>query len=478
MRLFRTLAGLCTLGMLWACSDSDSGGGSISPPPPPPPPTAAIQVVHGSSNAPAVNVALDGNVAFSDVDYKEVPVQRTVSGGTTADVTVDAILPDDTTMTVITVPGATFEADITYTIFAIGNVGDVGDTELQAVTVERSQNFVPSDTIRASAVHAAANAPDVDIYVSEAGLELDTIDPINGMTPVAFGDSLGPLDIAEGTLQVRVTLAGDPTALVFDSGPIAVDGGVDPILAAVDNTNVGSDSPISILIVERNGVTEIQNIGTQSELRLTHAVPDVGDVVDWLIDDEIVVAGADFTDVEEPLELAPDTYVIQVALDGMVVVNGPTVDEDGDPVDPVETTLGIGSFTDGFAVGSVTLDNLGLLTASDDDRRVATAGKLRVIHASPSTEGVDLYVVDSAITDITMEDPLAEDIPYLFNSGYMEFTPGTYNIYITPTGTKDIAIAAEGVDLEASGVYTAIARDPIAPAMELGLILMDDFANN
>ncbi len=477
MKIIRVLAGLFALSLISGCFESSTAGSAAAlAPAPEPPARATLQVVHASSNAPAVNITAGGAVVFGDVDYKESPIPITLDAGTTVDVGVDAILPDTTTLTVLDLPGQTFDGDTIYTVFAVGNVGDVGDTALQAVAVTRSAFFVPSDTIRATALHAAAGAPDVDIYVSAPGLALDTIMPINGATPVAFTDSLGPLDLAEGEYQIRVTLAGDPDALAFDSGPLNLAGGIDPIIAAVDNTNAGSESPISILLVDRLGVTEVQDILTTAELRVVHAVPDVGAPVDVLVDGVIAVPDFDFTDVAGPVPLDAGSYVFQVALDGLVVINGPTVDDDGDPVPPASTSLADGGYYDAIAVGSVTADNLGLLATADDRRRVATAGKLRVIHASPSTDLVDLYIVDAAVTDITAVDPFAGDIPYLFNSGYLEVTPGSYNIYVTPADTKDKAISAEGVDLDAAGIYTVIARDPIAPGVDLGLIPLDDAA--
>ena len=476
MKKLCTVAGIFALGLVSACSDSSSSGGDGGQPPVDPPARATLQVVHASSNAPAVNITADGAVAFAAVDYKESPIPVTLAAGTTLDVGVDAILPDGSTLTVLELPGQTFEGDMIYSVFAVGNVGDVGDTALQAVAVTRSEFFVPSNIIRATALHAAAGAPEVDIYVAEAGLPIESLSPINGATPVAFGDSLGPLDLGEGTYQIRVTLAGDVEAIVFDSGPLALPGGIDPIVAAVDNTNAASDSPISILLVDRLGVSEVQDIMTEAAVRVTHAVPDVGEPVDVLVDDEIVVPDFDFTNTAGPLFLDAGSYVFQVALNGQVVINGPTVDEDGDDVPPVSTDLLDGDYLDAIAVGSVAADNLGLLTEFDDRRRVATAAKLRVIHASPSTEDVDLYIVDEATVDITNEDPFASEVPYLFNSGFLEVTPGVYNIYVTPTGTKDKAISVEGAELDADGLYTVIARDPIAPDTALGVILLDDAA--
>jgi hypothetical protein len=478
MKLQRILAAIFTLSLISACSSSSNSGSTASPTNPIEPASVAkVQVVHASSNAPAVNITAGGAIVFGNLDYKEPRAPITLDEGTTADLTVDAILPDGTTATVLDLPGQTFEGDTIYTVFAVGNVGDAGATALQTVAVTRSAFFVPSDTIRATVIHAAAGAPDVDIYVSSGPTDdIDTLTPINDTTPVAFTDSLGPLDLTEGDYRIRVTPAGQKAPIVFDSGSLTLTGGIDPIIAAVDNTNAGSESPISVLLIDRIGLTEVQDQTTGADLRVTHAVPDVGEPVDVLVDDAVTVPDFDFTDSAGPLTLDAGSYVFQVALNGQVVINPPTVDGDGAEVPPASTTLTAGGYFDAIAVGSVTLDNLGLLAEADDRRRVATAGKLRVIHGSPNTDLVDLYIVDSTITDITAEDAFATDIPYLFNSGYLEVAPGTYNIYITPAGTKDKAISAEGIGLDAGGIYTAIARDPIAPDTALGLILLDDFA--
>ena len=212
---------------------------------------------------------------------------------------------------------------------------------------------------------------------------------------------------------------------------------------------------------------------------MTHAVPDVGTTVEVLVDGDEVLSGFDFTDVAGPLPLPGGDYVFQVAVGGAVVINPPTTDEDGNPVDPVSTTLTDGVYYDAIAVGSVAAENLGLFTAADDRRRLATAAKLRVIHGSPSTPEVDLYIVDSTITDISAVEPFATDIPYLFNSTYLQVDAGTYNVYVTPAGTKDKAISAEGVTVDAAGIYTAIARDADTGAGETGpgLILLDDFVS-
>ena len=211
MKQLSSLIPLFAVAGLAACSSGDRVETPEAPEvSPTPDPTAIVQVVHASSNAPDVNVTAGGDIIYAAVDYKESPLPISVVGGTTLDVGVDAILPDGSTATVLELPGQVFDGDTIYTVFAAGNVGDEGDTALQLIPVTRSSFFVPSDTVRVTALHAAAGAPNVDIYVTAPGADLTAESPINGETPVAFGDSLGPLDIDEGSYQIRVTAAASP----------------------------------------------------------------------------------------------------------------------------------------------------------------------------------------------------------------------------------------------------------------------------
>ena len=448
--------------------------------PPEPTPTFNLQVIHASSNAPAVNVLVDGAETLSAVDYKTASGETTLTIGD-YDLQVDAIFPDGSTAPVIPADNppltVTFAADINYTVIALGNVGDTGDTALQAKIVERPLTAVPAGNIRLTAVHGAAGAPPVDVYVTAPGADLTQETPLNEATPLAFNDDpLGPVEVPAGEYQVRITVAGSTTAVAFDSGPLDIAAGADIVAIAVDNTNAGPgtvpgagiDIPVSVLLVGDTGAVEALDVQTTAEVRVTHAVPDAG-LVDVYANGALVapLEDFDFTETRGPLALPADDYAFQVAPANTqnFVINAAAE----------AIALEAGTFYDAFATGSLMLDNLGLLTAADDRRRLATAAKLRVIHGSPSAGLVDLYVVDAAVTDISNVEPFAEDIPFLFNSTYLELTPGSYNVYITPADSKTIAIPAEGLTLEAAGIYTAVARDPVEPSTDLGLILLDDF---
>ena len=46
---------------------------------------------------------------------------------------------------------------------------------------------------------------------------------------------------------------------------------------------------------------------------------------------------------------------------------------------------------------------------------------------------------------------------------------------VTPAGTKTAAIGPANITVNAGGVYTIVARDPLPGSGTFGLILLDDF---
>lgn len=478
MKFFKTGLVVAATIIAAGCSDSSNAPVVGDSAPIPAPTTFTLQAVHASSNAPAVNINVNGALAYGNVDYKESPAPVALEAGS-YDLAVDAILPDGSVLPdVIAAAGVPFDAVNTYTVFAIGNVGDTGATALQPKIVARPTTVIPSDTVEVYALHAAAGAPPVNIFVTEPGIDISTGTGLVNTAPVSFGDdALGPIPVPAGDYQIRITVASDTTNTpVFDSGTVSLAGGTAPIVAAVDNTTAGSTSPVSALVVSRTGVAEVLDAATGVEVRVTHAVPDVGvpnDATDGAVDvyaNMAQVAALDsllYTETRGPLTLPADDYAFQVAPAGTMNF---VINPDGDAI-----PLAAGNYYDAIAIGSVANMDLGLFAGTDDRRRLATAAKVRIIHGSASAGPVDIYVGALGTTTIDGLTPFngLENIPLGGDSLFIEVDPGQYQVLVTPTGTDTVAISA-GIDVAAAGLYTIVARDPIAPSAELGVLSLDD----
>ncbi|MDX1516546.1 MAG: DUF4397 domain-containing protein [Woeseiaceae bacterium] len=425
------------------------------------PQTFDLQVLHASSNAPAVNVIFGGNEVLSGVDYKEGSPRLTIDVGTYS-VQVDGILPDNTA-TVIGPVDIDFAADTTYTIAAVGRVGDMTNP-LEPVVLEQPRTPVAAGSARAFVLHGASAAPRVDVYVTAPGADLAATAPLGTFS---YKETLGPVEVAAGDYQIRVTAAGDPTAVVFDTGALTLNDGDDLLLSAVNNTSPTNTNffgtPISLVALTGAGSAEILDAATPAAVRVIHASPDAPNV-DVVANDAVtLVSDLAFPNAAGPLSVDAASYEVDVNEAGNA----------GNPVITAQLALDAGNLYDVFAVGN--LAGIEALVAADDYRRIATAAKLRLVHASPTAQGVDIYLT-APQADINNETPTFENVPFPFNTGFVEVTPETYDVTITPTGTKTPAIGPLTITLEPEGVYTAVARDENGGgAVAATPILLDDF---
>jgi hypothetical protein len=446
MKLFNSLFVLLAVFALAACG-TDSNNNSV-PGQSAPTPIGLLQVLHASPDAPAVNVLIDGAEVFSGVDYKTASAERFLIAGTHS-VQVDAILPGGGTTPVFGPADVDFAADTITTISAVGPVSIPLD-----VSVETKPDTEAAGAARIFVLHATSGLsldPDlevltealpVDVYV-DAYSEPNAAVGASAPFTFAFKETLGPLELAPGDYQIRVTLSGslDP---VYDSGKVSLAAGDDLTLAAVPNVS-GGPAAVTLLALGADGSGDILDVNTPTGLRVGHLSPDT-DPVDIVVNGGVYLDNVPYPAVTGIAPLPADTYAVSITTaDGGAVAFG-----------PADLTLEAGTWYTVLATdvnANLTVDIL-----TDDARPVALYGKVRIYHASPTAQNVDIYVTgpEDDINDIDM--PTLPNVPFGANTGYIPLDEGEYKVTVAPAGTKTEAIVAM-VPVSAGSVYTAIAID-------------------
>jgi hypothetical protein len=382
---------------------------------------------------------------------------------------------------VISADGVSLRSDTSYDVIAVGKVGDE-TIEPLILTDDGARDDANSARLRV--VHLSPEAQTVasgpvDVYVTAFGADL----PEEATFSFSFKESVGPLELPADDYQIRVTAAGS-TDVVFDSGEVALPAGSDLLIGAVDNTGANvalaeNPSPISLVVLNGSDVAEIFSEDQGAGVRVVHASSDAPNV-DVYVDGQLT-----------PLENIPFGTVAPFAyLDGyaalpagetrvQVTGTGTGLGQDGD-LAVIDATLPLVN-GQGYTVLAVDeLNNITALVEEDQVRSIATQASLRIVHASVAAGNVDIYLVPGTQDGIGNADPALSDVPFKAVTDYLPIADGTYNVYIAPAGTGTPAITAEGVELNAGGVYTVVARDAdpdnADPALQtLGLIWFDDF---
>ncbi len=435
---------------LTACNDDKE-----LPDPPEPPAQTSLRIIHAAPDAPEVNVFAGSTVlaGLENVDYQvSSPTIRTDAA--TYAVRVEAIVPGGN-IDVISA-SLTLDAETLYNVFAIDTVAD----EVEALIVSNPITDVTSGNARVQVVHAAPNAPTVDIYVTAP---MDDIDAAQPLATASFKDFTGQVEVAAGDYRIRITPAGSKD-VVYDSGTINLPDGADLVVAATQNVNAG-DSPVTLLAIDDSGSTKIFDANTGAELRVVHAIADAPPV-DVIANDAITLFdGPGFLQFSDYLNVAADTYSIDVAADA---------DNSIIPIENVDVTLETGMFYTAIANNLLATPELDLLV--DMPRAVATEAQVRIFHASQAAGDVDIYVTPDGMIDNV--EPTFAAVSYetgeLSETGYVSLAEGSYFVTVTGAGSKTAAIETGELMLEAGKIYTAIAVDGNSPNEAPQLITLDD----
>jgi hypothetical protein len=440
--------------LLAACYDDNhfpygSGPGSA-----PQGPQASLQVVHGSPDAPPVNVLIDGSVAIPNLDYAQGTGEQQVAAGTHT-IEIQALTPGSPT-TLIGPTTVTLVADTDYVFAAEGPVASISEQ-----TYSHPLALVGPNTTQLQFVHAAPNAPSVAVYVTAPGADLSTSTPFG---TASFQGAVGPTQIAAGQYEIRITAAGTLSRVLFDSGTITLGGGSDLVFSALQNEGPGTATIFLGVVDALGNDSSLFDVSTPTNVRFINDSPNAPAL-------SLVANGNTATPLVPTLAYAAFSPYDSLTA-GITTIAITAASNTSSSVTSQSLDLDAGSVHSIYAVGD--LSGLQPFITRDHDRRYATQAKLRFIDGSQSAGLVDVYLTAPG-TSIASVEPTYAGVAFLNDTGFVSYAAATYDLSLTPAGSKTPSVGPIAVTVINAGIYTIVLRDNAGGGMPPGVIYLDDF---
>lgn len=455
----RLLAALAPL-LLAGCNDWGNGDRFNGPfESAPTGPVAHIQVVNASPDTPPVSVLIDDAVLVPYLDYGQGTGEQSVDATTTHTIAVQALTPGAPT-TVIGPTTLTLQANMDYVLVAEGL-----EANITSVIFPHPLVVVPAGATQVQVLQAAPAAPSMDVYITAPGASLASSTPFGAA--LAFQGSAGPSQLPAGQYEIRVTAAGNPAQVYLDSGTVTLQGGDDLVIAVLQNTGPGS-APITLSVTDAYGNnSQLLDVATPTEVRVIHDVPNA-QPLNAIATDQATAASSPIGPTLSYAQFSPYVALTPAAYDLAFTL----ASNASDTLVSQDLQLGAGAVHSVYAIGL--LASIHTLVTRDDDRRYATQARLRILQGSPSAGPVDVYLTAPGAS-IATASPTYAYLPFGTDTGFVSYAGGSYDLTVTPAGSKTALIGPTAVTLNDAGLYTAVARDPLGGSAQLGWILLDDF---
>lgn len=204
--------------------------------------TGRVRVLHASPDAPAVDVLVDGTKVIEGLPYKEYTEYLAVPAGS-REIRVNV---SGTTTTVLTATPMV-AAGTDYTAIATGFAGG-RQPALNILWLTDNNTLPEGNQIKVRVVHAAASAPEVDVYVTTPFEPISNREP--GLRGVPFRGVSPYITAPPQMYHARVTPTGTKTVAI-SSGRLPTWGLIIRTIVALDAT--GGGAPFEFLVLpDRN----------------------------------------------------------------------------------------------------------------------------------------------------------------------------------------------------------------------------------
>lgn len=416
-------------------------------------PTTHLRVIHASSDAPNVDVLVNGMTELTNVPYKAASDFLTIPAGTTT-------LNVDPTGTSNSVFNASIPllANQQYSAIAVGlaSASAAAAEQIQGLLVDDPGNAPAAGNVKVRVVHGAPGVPTVDIYVTAPGAALPAAPAIAGLAYTAIAPASGTkaLEVAGGNYQIRATVSGDQSkAIVFDSGSVSLPANADLLVTAIPASGV---SPIALLVAPIGSSASVIS-DSRAAIRVGHLSPNVP-AVDVSLDvsgtatSVLTLSNVSFPTTSGYSSVPGGTYDASVALASNPAMPVLTLSKAALAADTSTSVFAIG------LLGGSGAQALHLAAYTDDRVPMADMAKVRVIHLSPDAPAVDVValgkggaIASTLVSDLAYPNATPKDL---------QVAPGTYTLAVVPTGMNSPVLptaAGATLTLKAGEIVTIAA---------------------
>lgn len=226
---------------------------------------AKVRVLNLMPDAPAMDVWINGSVAFTNVAFESVTGYQEYENRTTSFAVM--LSGSTTTLTSFSFPLA---GDQPYTVVVYGALAAP-----QLTMVAEIGNAPTNGNIQLTVFNAALNAGGIDVYANPPGTDISNIAP--NFSQVAYGGTSTALQLSPGPYQVRVTPQGAKT-VIYDSGGSAL---TPNVALSFMTYSRGSGTLVNAQVLQANGpVTPLDTIFAR--VKAFNATPDVAQVNQYI----------------------------------------------------------------------------------------------------------------------------------------------------------------------------------------------------
>ena len=406
-----------------------------------PPKAAHVRIINAVPDATALNVTVDGTATWSSLGFEAITTYTDFTNETHNFSVKVAGLTSTLTQASYNLAGNGF-----YTLIAFGPVNTPSLILISDDTVTPTAGKL---LLRVANVAAGGGA--VDIYLTTPGAALDTLTP--NISGIVYGASTGFIQVASGSLQLRITQSGTKN-VIYDSGARTFSDNT--ATDAIVYTRSGGQL-VNLALADINGAGKSVIVNsTMTELKVVNAAFQTGAVNQVLDGGAVVVSNLAYAAASGYNIIPPGPHTITFEA---TATPGATIAS-------VAPTLAAAADTSVFVTGFA-----GALTAvvlhDQNFPPQSSNARLRIVNASPDAPALDVSVNGT-------RQPSALGFPLAFPgaSSYLEQGSGTYALAFSNPATGVVVLTLSGVVFAAGQTSTIYLVGPVA---QLASILTRDF---